>query len=480
MGTPPAHPDGAATMTTDLDGALPPTPPPPPSTPPPGATMPMRAVPTARYRPAPPDHGPGRWFRACVGVEEDVMDWSPSERAKYTGLGIIVLNTGCLAAFAMLTALGKIVSAPIYVLLPFALAWGWVIFSVDRWLISSTHGVRGVNRVLVFLPRLLLAVLLAFTIAEPLTLRIFQNTLDSTVATDRTTQLDAFQSKLQTCNPVSGLWDRSAACNGYHLSVADSPYAIQNELAAARQQQANLQATLRPEEAQEQKLISIAQGECAGTHGADMTGQAGDGPRCKADWAAARGYAQQTGLAAKQAQLRQLQSKIAGLVSTAGTAQATYAARLHTAILQKVAEKRIDQGKQIGIIDEWAALEQLSNQSAFVFFGHWLLVLVLIALDCLPVLAKLMSGSSAYDQFIAEQKASDERVYMTDLRFREETATVDKEVEIYLAEMSKRDRMRNLDRVERVRSAQGESDGLDDVRELAARWLREAEAGGLA
>jgi hypothetical protein len=97
--------------------------------------------------------------------------------------------------------------------------------------------------------------------------------------------------------------------------------------------------------------------------------------------------------------------------------------------------------------------------------------------DGLPVLAKLMSGSSTYDQLLAEQRMSDERVYETDLKFREETATVDKEVEIYLSEMRKRDRMRNLDRQERVRNAQGETDGLEDVRALAAQWLRDAEAG---
>jgi hypothetical protein len=89
-----------------------------------------------------------------------------------------------------------------------------------------------------------------------------------------------------------------------------------------------------------------------------------------------------------------------------------------------------------------------------------------------------MSGSSAYDQLLANQRSSDERVYDLDLRFREETATADKEVGIYLTEMRKRDRMRNLDREERVRSAQGETDGLDDVRELAARWIHEAEATG--
>ena len=89
-------------MTTDLSGQVPPA---RPTSGAMSATAPMSAitpssVPPGTYRPARPDRGPGRWFRMCVGINEDVMDWTPSERAKYTGLGIIVLNTGCLAAFA--------------------------------------------------------------------------------------------------------------------------------------------------------------------------------------------------------------------------------------------------------------------------------------------------------------------------------------------------------------------------------------------
>lgn len=442
--------------------------------------MPMKKMPSSappgEYRPVRPDHGPGRWFRMCAGIKEDVMDWSPAERAKYTGLGIIVLNTGCLAAFAMFTALSTIISAPAFALVPLALVWGWIIFSVDRWLIASTHGVRGMSRVLIFIPRLLLAILLAFTIAEPLTLRIFQNTLDSTAQTTRTEKLDQYQSQLQTCNPVTGQWVSSAACVGYHLTVANPPYAVQQKLITAKQQQAQLESVIGTEEAQEHQLTSIAQGECAGTAGTSMTGTAGYGPRCKADWAAVHAYAQQTGLATKQTLLAGLQASIAGMNQQASAAQQTYGSQLHTTITSAVDTKRQDQAKQIGIIEEWDALELLSSQSTFVFFGHWLLVLVMMALDCLPVLAKLMSEGSTYDELIAEERASDERVQATDLRFREETATVDKEVEIYLAEMHKRDRKRGLDQEERVRNAQGDTDGLDDVRALAAKWLRDAEA----
>lgn len=113
----------------------------------------------------------------------------PQRPGQHAGLGIIIVfNTGCLAAFAMFTALSKIAIAPAIALVPVALAWGWMIFSIDRWLITSTHGIRGASRTLVFIPCLALAVLIAFTIAEPLTLHIFRNSLDTQVRTTRTTQ----------------------------------------------------------------------------------------------------------------------------------------------------------------------------------------------------------------------------------------------------------------------------------------------------
>ena len=397
------------------------------------------------------------------------MDWAPSDRAKYAGLGIIVLNTGCLAAFAMFSALTKIVMAPAIALVPVALAWGWMIFSVDRWLITSTHGMRGTSRILVFIPRLVLAVLIAFTIAEPLTLRIFQNSLDSQVKTTRTTQLDTYLSNLQICNPVSGQWDASSSCGGYHLTVANPPYGAQLKLATTERQVAQLQSAVNSAEADYQKALTVAEGECAGTAGPGMSGQAGDGPLCKKDNGTAT--TEQDSLEAKQAQLTTANNTVAALNPQVGAAQQTYATQLHTAIANAVAAKQADLG-QIGIIDEWNALEQLSSQSAFVFFGHWLLVLVLIALDCLPVLAKLMGGSSAYDQLLAEQVASDKRVHATDLQLREETATAGREVEIYLIKMRKRERILAEDRAERVRNAQGETDGLDDVRALAAKWMQ--------
>src|SRR5579859_5112081 len=46
---------------------------------------------------APPSHGAGRWLRGLIGVDEGLLDRVWEERARYTGLGAIVLGTAAMA-----------------------------------------------------------------------------------------------------------------------------------------------------------------------------------------------------------------------------------------------------------------------------------------------------------------------------------------------------------------------------------------------
>ena len=107
---------------------------------------------------AAPSHGPGRWLRSLIGVDERLLDRVWEERARYTGLGAIVLGTATMATLAMLDALDQ-VFGPIWpVLILVALFWGAFICGIDRWLIASTHGARS-GQWHVFVPRIFLALL---------------------------------------------------------------------------------------------------------------------------------------------------------------------------------------------------------------------------------------------------------------------------------------------------------------------------------
>jgi hypothetical protein len=426
-------------------------------------------------RPAKPDAGIGRWMRALVGIQENILDWVPEERARYTGLGIIVLNTGGLAALAMFTALSKIVAAPPLAFVPVALLWGWIILSIDRWLIASTHGVHQARRLpMIFAPRLVLAILLALSIAEPLTLRIFQPALDRQVLATQATQLVQYESRLKSCNPSTGVPLSSPSCNGYRLSIQDPSAHATNELADAQKQQKQIQGEVDAINGHISQLRTTAVDECAGTKIPGTTGVPGVGPQCVTDWAAVTDYQNSSGLAAKQTLLRSLNQKISALIAGAGSAQATSADEVNKAITAAVDAKKRAQRGEIGLVDEWNALEQLSAQSTFVNFAHWLLWFLLIALDCLPITAKMMSGSTSYDRLLTSQTESSERIYDIDIRLREQCATADKEVEIQLGEIGKQDRLRRLAHDERVGHAQREADVVRSAEELATQWINEA------
>lgn len=441
----------------------------------PNPTMPMKSLPPDEYRPAAPARGVGRWFRMCAGIKEDIMDWTPSERGKYTGLGIIVFNTGCLAAFAMFTALGKVTSAPGFILVPIALVWGWMIFSVDRWLITSTHGIHPARSMLrIFAPRLLLTVLLALTIAELLTLRIFQPALDRQVRQTQATQITQYESRLQSCNPPTGEPDSSRTCNGARLSIKNPSGDVTSEISASVQQRGVLQSEVNGIETNIATLQNKAEDECAGTKGPGLSGVPGFGPRCHSDLAAVTSYRDSSGLAAKQAVLKSLNQKIASLLSDAGPAQALSAAEVSRAISNAVRAKKATQQGEIGLLDEWNALGVLSAKSTFVNYAHWLLRLLLIALDSLPITAKMMSGSTAYDRLLTSEIESAERIFDIDVQLREQYATADKEIDLQLIQIRRQDRLRQLDHDQRIGRAQQEADVVRSAEELATRWIREA------
>jgi hypothetical protein len=381
-----------------------------------------REVP-APYRPAAPDRGPGRRVRILAGVREEILDWIPAWRPYYTGLGCIVLATSCLAALAMFTALTKIVSAPALVLVPIALFWGWIIMTVDRWLIISTYGDSGAGedpkaghnrtarRLLIFLPRIVLAAVVALTIAEPVILMVFQPTLTRQVHQTQQTQLNELTSKLTLCNPTTGQIVQKPACNGYRLSLPNPPGAVQSELAADQDRQNQLQTQVNGILATINGLTETAREECAGIAGPGLSGIPGQGEDCRQDRQAVTSYQNSSGLAARQAELATLGSQISKLTGGAEAANNGYANAVSRAIAVRVAQWRADQRGTIGLIDEWQALEVLAAKSTFVTFAEWLIRAILVILDTLPVVAKMLNGSTPYDRRLDRLVKSDEAIH---------------------------------------------------------------------
>ena len=436
-----------------------------------GASLPLNS-----YRPRRPTTRPGsrqrfalgRRLRAVAGVDEELLDWVPEERARYTRLGAIILNTGLLAGLSLATALTTFLHVSLWIVLPVALVWAYVIVSFDGWLIASTHGVLSRSKWRMFLPRLVISLLMGAAIAEPLVLWVFDAAIHKNVLDVRQAEIDAYAGALKECNPSSGEQPADPRCLPLRLPVEGSPDALRDQLKAVtaeRDRQAGQIATIN-EDLDEKK--ATARDECGGASGRGLTGRYGEGVNCRTNRADAEQYRTDSKLAERQGQLDALNTQIDGINARLAAGQAGYAENLTRAINEKVAEKKAAQG-DVGILDQGAALERLSATSSFIFAAGWLLRFLLIALDCMPVLTKAIGGTTAYDELVSRQLAAGKRLHERDLNLHERRDTAASDVYLRNTELNRKIRLERIAEAGRAASANREADLEAEIDKLAAR-----------
>jgi hypothetical protein len=140
-----------------------------------------------------------RFLLTCAGADLDTMALcTSSEVNKYRIMGTCVLIPSVLALFSGGYTM-YLVSGTLIMAFVFAPIWSFVIFTLDRAVVSTT---RPGKVSLGVLSRIFLAVVIAFTISEPVILRIFSDAIED----KRVTILNEKQ-----INATSGLENRIAA-----------------------------------------------------------------------------------------------------------------------------------------------------------------------------------------------------------------------------------------------------------------------------
>ncbi len=116
------------------------------------------------------------WF--CSGANAGILRRTPTESNKYVGIGATVFFTGVLAALAAGYALYTIFDQ-LFPAIFFGMLWGLVIFNLDRFIVSSMRKKENAwAEWKLAIPRLVLAVLLAFVISKPLELKMFEKEIN--------------------------------------------------------------------------------------------------------------------------------------------------------------------------------------------------------------------------------------------------------------------------------------------------------------
>jgi len=299
----------------------------------------------------------------CAGAHQDLLKQFPSEHAKYSGLGGVLLATFVLASISAGYAAYTVFNSWPWALL-FAVIWGLIIFNFDRFLVSTMrkYGISRRKQLWMAVPRMILALLIGFTIARPLELKIFEKEINVKMTENLHKKIERNDSLLaMESNDVIN----NATAERQRLT--DRKLAIENQLRA---------------------LQSAYVQEADGTGGSEQRG-IDRLTHLKMD-----AYDQaRSQFAAEQAQL---DKKIA--------AQDDILAKAKANMEQKRKDFEASAAANLGFLERNKALSDLSGEESSVFWSCLLLTLLIILIEIGPVLSKLIMHVGPYDIALAKQE----------------------------------------------------------------------------
>ena len=108
------------------------------------------------------------FFWLCSGVHIAILKKCESESSKYVGIGSTIFFTVVFAAMAASYALFTVFDN-VWIAIALGIVWGFMIFNLDRYIVSSMRKEGNTKReLLTALPRIILAVIISLVIAKPL------------------------------------------------------------------------------------------------------------------------------------------------------------------------------------------------------------------------------------------------------------------------------------------------------------------------
>jgi hypothetical protein len=363
----------------------------------------------------------GKLLIIISGANEEILRKVPTERVKFQSLGWAILITSGIAAVSMWFALDNALGLNPVLALPLALLWGLVIMGIDRWLITSIppHGSR---RWAVAVPRLLLAVLLGTIISTPIVLRIFQTEINNQIAqidTQRANGYIASQQNSQITTKVTYWQTQVANLQSVINSRGQTPLNF-----SADSQIQSLTKQLNTWLGLEQTYYD--QWQC------QLYGIAPDGLRCKPGNGP---LAQNTHQAYEQAKQQvatingEITARKTALSSTSATSAALRLQEAQNALPQAQAELQNYRNQQDnlrnqyestlprnGLLIRLQALGQLSSGDFTVQMARFLIFLLFLVIECLPVTVKLVQRPGNYEQAMDKASEYELRAAFRDIR----------------------------------------------------------------
>jgi hypothetical protein len=368
-----------------------------------------------------------QWLLIVSGTRANVIAQCESEKVKFESLGWAILITSGMAAISMWFALYSAMGVNAIAAAPLALLWGLVIMGIDRWLITSLP-IEGRRRFSMAAPRLLLAILLGTLISTPLVLRIFQSEIDAQISVMKANAASQFlQSEQHNQVGAQVTYWRNYVSN-LEKVIDSGGVATINPSNDPEVKSLEAQATT----VYNQEQTYYKQWQC------QLYGGPGCPPGAGTLYTAAHSNWEnaKTQLAQIDSQIQQREKSLSASDAASVQNRLTQAQnalpgaqqQLKIAVArQNALEASFDatNENENGLLIRLQALGQLSSESFTVTAARFLLFLLFLVIECLPVTVKLMQQPGNYEkilQVVREKELADAKRSLRTRRLDSATA----------------------------------------------------------
>ena len=362
----------------------------------------------------------GRFLIWLSGAQADVIARAPTDRGRYAGIGFAILFTSSMAAVSATFALTTALKVPMPLAALFGLLWGTAIMGLDRWLVLTIQ--RHESKIHVFLPalpRVALAVLFGVVISTPLVLQIFRPEIESKIVEMRQQQAESFTRQQETGSVGAqiGRLDQERTQLAKVISSGGDGQvdpATDPTISGLSQQL---------ESAQQARDKAFDDWSCQ-VYGKPGGCEVGNGPlaakkKGEYDSAVAKVKRIDGQITARTNELRgDNETGRSQRVATARQRLNAVQKDLATLTSQQASRQKAFDAKNKasdGLLMRLKALNRVSGEDSTLRTVHWTLFLFILAIECLPVLVKLMHAlgkRSVYEQVLEME----ERVNLQDAR----------------------------------------------------------------
>lgn len=293
------------------------------------------------------------FFHFCAGADGSILRRTPTDQNKYAGIGATVFFTGIFAAIAGGFAIFSVFkSATIAV--AFGIFWGLMIFNLDRYIVMSIKKKdKPWKEFAMALPRLVLAILIAFVIAKPLELKLFQTEIRS--------ELVLMEQERYK--------EQEAALRSRFVPDMDRLTAKITALEAAIDQKQIIR--------DERNLSAVQEADGTGGSGMRNLGPIYNAKKKDAELAQAELDATIADLSPQIQDRRSERQKVEESLSSTLT--------------------DLERANLDGFAAQMDALGRLGDQSSTIFWASIFITFLFIAIETAPLFVKLMSDRSPYD-----------------------------------------------------------------------------------